>query len=64
MKIELNGDSRDVQARTLGALLVELGLSGRVATALNEEFVPATLREKLVLKAGDRVEIVAPMQGG
>ncbi len=64
MKIVLNGDAREVSASTLLALLEECGFSGRVATALNEEFVPAHLRDSQPLKDGDRVEVVAPMQGG
>ena len=35
-----------------------------VATALNGEFVPARVREAIRLKDGDRIEIVAPRQGG
>lgn len=64
MKIVLNGEAREVEATTLSALLIEAGFSGRVATAVNEAFVPATLRDGHVLADGDRVEIVAPMQGG
>lgn len=64
MKIELNGAARDVAAPTLAALLEECGFSGRVATAVNEEFVPAGLRASHRLSDGDRVEVVAPMQGG
>lgn len=64
MKIVLNGEPREVVASTLDALLAECGFSGRVATALNEDFVPATLRAATNLSDGDRVEVVAPMQGG
>lgn len=64
MKIVLNGSARDVTATTLSDLLAECGFSGRVATAVNEDFVPATLRDGHVLSEGDRVEVVAPMQGG
>jgi sulfur carrier protein len=64
MKIVLNGEAREVEATTLSALLFETGFSGRVATAVNEAFVPATLRDSQALADGDRVEIVAPMQGG
>lgn len=64
MKIVLNGDALEVEATTLTALLEERGLSGRVATAVNEEFVQASLRGNHKLKEGDRVEVVAPMQGG
>lgn len=64
MKIVLNGEARDVAATTLAALLEECDFSGRVATSLNETFVPATMRDVQTLNDGDRIEVVAPMQGG
>ncbi|CUK13468.1 sulfur carrier protein ThiS [Ruegeria denitrificans] len=64
MKIVLNGEPREVCAEILSDLLVECGFSGRVATAVNEGFVPAGLRIAHKLADGDRVEVVAPMQGG
>lgn len=64
MKIVLNGEPREVRAETLTDLLAECGFSGRVATAVNEDFVPSGLRMSQTLKDGDRVEVVAPMQGG
>ena len=36
----------------------------KVATALNGEFVPARSREATPVKDGDRIEILAPRQGG
>ncbi len=64
MKIVLNGEPREVRAETLADLLAECGFSGRVATAVNENFVPSSLRISQKLRDGDRVEVVAPMQGG
>ncbi|SFH74400.1 sulfur carrier protein ThiS [Albimonas pacifica] len=65
MKIMLNGAPAEVQAETLAAALEELGYGeARVATALNEDFVPAGARAATRLAPGDRVEIVAPRQGG
>lgn len=64
MKILVNGDSMDVKATSLADLLVELAYDGKIATALNEEFVAASNRNKIELHEGDRVEILAPMQGG
>lgn len=64
MKIVLNGEPQEVEARSLAALLEEAGISGRVATAVNEEFVPSALRPRHMLAEGDRIEVVAPMQGG
>ena len=65
MNLLLNGAPQTVAARTLAEALAELGYAGRiVATALNGEFVPARKRADAALSEGDRIEIVAPMQGG
>ena len=65
MTLLLNGAPQDVAAGTLAEALAELGYAGRiVATALNGEFVPARKRADAALSEGDRIEIVAPMQGG
>lgn len=64
MKIVVNGEPREVTAVTLLELLTECGFSGRVATAVNEDFIPAGLRGQHELNEGDRIEILAPMQGG
>lgn len=65
MKIVVNGAQAEVQATSLTAILDELGHGGaKVATAVNEEFVPATLRDSTEIAEGDRIEIVAPRQGG
>ena len=64
MKIMVNGDNIDVAATTMADLLVELAYDGKIATALNEEFVATSNRNNVELHEGDRVEILAPMQGG
>ncbi|MTI44313.1 sulfur carrier protein [Roseibium hamelinense] len=64
MKIVLNGEVHDVSARTLDAVLVEIGFDGLLATAVNGDFVPQLERKTRVLKDHDRVEVLAPMQGG
>jgi sulfur carrier protein len=65
MKIVLNGEPREVRATRLSELLAELGYSdASVATALNESFVPRQAREATELAPGDRLEVVAPRQGG
>ena len=65
MKISLNGEPRDVTATRLSDVLAECGFAdARVATAVNGDFVPATGRERTRLAEGDRVEVVAPQQGG
>lgn len=65
MKITVNGNAQETAAETLDALLIELGYGAtKVATAVNERFVPAALRPEQRLNDGDRIEIVAPRQGG
>jgi sulfur carrier protein len=65
MRIEVNGETREVTAKTVAAALTELSLAkARVATALNGTFVPKAAREDTRLRAGDRLEVLAPMQGG
>ncbi len=65
MKIMVNGTGTEVRGDTLAAVLDELGHGeAKVATAVNEAFVPAAARAETSLAEGDRVEIVAPRQGG
>jgi sulfur carrier protein len=65
MQIVLNGKTRDVRADRLDRLLEELGYQGaKVATAVNGDFVARPARGDLRLGEGDRIEVIAPMQGG
>jgi sulfur carrier protein len=65
MKLVVNGEMQEVLAATLAEALQSLDLAeAKVATALNGEFVPARARAATRMKDGDRIEIVAPRQGG
>ena len=65
MRIFVNGDQHEVEPDTLALALNALGYGGRkIATALNGRFVAAAVRDKTKLADGDKVEVVAPMQGG
>lgn len=64
MIVTLNGAPVQTGATTLAALLADQGFGPKVATARNGEFVPAGLRTATPLAEGDRIEVVAPMQGG
>lgn len=65
MKIVVNGETREIGSSSLADALGELGYGdAKVATAVNEDFVPAALRASHALTEGDRIEIVAPRQGG
>ena len=61
----VNGEKTEMSVQTLAELIAARGFSeGEVATALNGEFVPRAARGGTLLRKGDRVEIVAPRQGG
>jgi sulfur carrier protein len=63
--VVVNGEPTETGARTLAALVASLGFAqNQVATALNGDFVPRGRRDATLLGTGDRVEIVAPRQGG
>ncbi|WEX08867.1 sulfur carrier protein ThiS [Chelativorans sp. AA-79] len=65
MKLIVNGQALETQAKTLSDLAAELGYAGNwFATAVNSEFVPGTERRETRLSDGDRVEILTPRQGG
>jgi sulfur carrier protein len=65
MKILVNGAWHETQRDELAGALEELGYGGRVvSTAVNGEFIAAALRARTRLAEGDRVEVLAPMQGG
>ena len=65
LTIIVNGEPKQTGAETLGALCVSLGFGKmKIATALNGEFVPAPRRDETRLNQDDRIEIVAPRQGG
>ncbi|HUS95874.1 MAG TPA: sulfur carrier protein ThiS [Hyphomicrobiaceae bacterium] len=63
--LSVNGERRETGSSTLEEMVRELGYGdARIATAVNGEFVAAGARAACRLQAGDRVEIVAPRQGG
>jgi sulfur carrier protein len=63
--ILVNGERTETGAASLGELLAQLGFDqNQVATALNGDFVPRQARAETGLTADDKVEIVAPRQGG
>lgn len=64
-ELTINGERQLVAAETLDGALIELGFgTAKVATALNGDFVPAARRGLVLLKAGDKIEIVTARQGG
>ncbi len=65
MRIQVNGDTRDVAARTVLALVQELGFDVRkVAVERNLAIVPRSLHGETALEDGDRIELVQFVGGG
>jgi len=66
MRIEINGESREVQdGLTIGALLETLGLSERpVAVERNADIVPRAQHASTHLREGDKLEVVQFVGGG
>lgn len=65
MKLIVNGAAHELAAGDLATALKALDYDDAVvATAVNGAFVPAGARGEKALVDGDRIEIVAPRQGG
>lgn len=65
MRITVNSEPADIAAATLSGALAELGYGEvGVATSVNGAFVPREARAATPLTEGDRIEVLAPMQGG
>ena len=70
MHIRVNGELTELNgigevAPRLDRILVDLGYQGRrVAVAVNETFVPRKTWAERTIESGDRLDVVAPIQGG
>lgn len=64
MTVFLNGNAITTNATNLADFLLEHVDGTHVATALNGEFVALHHRPTTLLNDGDRIEALAPMQGG
>ncbi|MCM2292753.1 sulfur carrier protein ThiS [Allorhizobium sp. BGMRC 0089] len=65
MRVIVNGEAQTCPAQTLAELLKALDYEGDfLATAVNGDLVHREERADCLLKEGDKVEILAPMQGG
>ncbi len=65
LTLVVNGEPAELHVHDLAEALAALGYEDAVvATALNGDFVPARKRAATPLREGDRIEIVAPRQGG
>jgi sulfur carrier protein len=65
MRIQVNGEDRQVSATTVQGLVEELGFDIRkVAVERNLAIVPKSLHAETALAEGDRIELVQFVGGG
>ncbi|MGL3607729.1 sulfur carrier protein ThiS [Rhizobium sp. G187] len=65
MNLIVNGEAVEADIHTLAELLSKLDYEGDwLATAVNGDLVHREDRASYMLKIGDRIEILAPKQGG
>jgi sulfur carrier protein len=66
MRVFVNGEAKEFERDSLSLkeLLEELGYKEGFAVALNETFVLKSKYDITLVKNEDRVDIVAPVQGG
>lgn len=65
MRIQVNGEPREVAAATILGLVEELGLDVRkVAVERNLVIVPKSLHAATPIAEGDRIEVVQFVGGG
>ena len=65
MKLTVNGEARELAARTIDEVVRALGLEGRpIAVERNQAVVPKAKYRDTELRDGDRLEIVQFVGGG
>jgi sulfur carrier protein len=65
MRVTVNGEPREIAARSVDALLGELEYEGtHFAIAVNFDVLPRSRWAQTRLEAGDEIEIITPRQGG
>jgi len=65
MRVTVNGEQREIAARSVDALLGELEYEGtHFAIALNYDVLPKSKWAQTPIKNGDEIEIITPRQGG
>ncbi|HEY1260831.1 MAG TPA: sulfur carrier protein ThiS [Stellaceae bacterium] len=66
-RLEINGLAAEISAATVAELLAERGIDPQtrfLAVAVNGRVVRRADWPQAVLAAGDKIEIVRPLQGG
>lgn len=66
LSVTVNGESKTIAAQTSiqDALTEWQFCDGKIAVAINQEFVPRSQYESHHIQDGDSIEILSPIQGG
>lgn len=66
IELQINGENKTLpEGSTIETAIQFLNYSSQnMAVAVNMTFVPKSQYQKVILRAGDTVEFVSPMQGG
>lgn len=65
MKLVVNGEEMETACVSLADLVLQMGArAGRVAVMVNGEVIAAAACDSVMLKAGDRIEILTFAAGG
>jgi len=65
MTITINGEQQVLpHPQTVDQLLADKGFGKKIAVAINGSFVPRATYNHQMVKEGDSIEILVPMQGG
>ena len=65
LEVLINNQTVILQAgQTLQSLLDDFGVQEPYVVAINQTFVPRSCYQQQSLQAGDRIEVLQPIQGG
>jgi sulfur carrier protein len=65
INIYFNDESHQIKSQSLQEFLLhQKHVDLHFAIAINNQFIPRTAYSTTLLSAGDRVDVIVPMQGG
>ena len=66
IKLSINGETRELpESITIQEMLKELGYDNQwLGIAINTEFISKDKHQETIIKEGDQIDILSPIQGG
>jgi sulfur carrier protein len=65
LDIQLNGEKTRLSCQlSLSEFIHQQDFGGRFVIVINDEMVPKSRWEKVMLHTGDRIDVVSPISGG